>query len=95
MPLGKALTPDDPVEIKWTVDAGEIDTAIRREKGKVNLRHHRPHRLVAEARAQGASPTHADLAQALGVTIRTIEGDSAKLKAAGTPLITRRQRKSL
>ncbi|MCP4427183.1 MAG: DUF1670 domain-containing protein, partial [Chloroflexi bacterium] len=92
-PLGKPLTPADRIEIEWTIDAGEVDAAIRRENGKVGLRHHRLRRLVAEARAQGAAPTHADLARALGVATRTIERDSAKLEAAGTPLATRRQQK--
>ncbi|MCA9976626.1 MAG: DUF1670 domain-containing protein, partial [Anaerolineales bacterium] len=89
-PLGRPLTNNDRIEVVWTVDAGELDTAVHQQSGKVAQRRCRLQRLAAEARAQGAAPTHADLAQALGVNVRTIERDSAALETAGTPLFTRR-----
>jgi len=46
-------------------------------------------RLCAEASAQDAEPTVGDLAEALGVTPRTIDRDIAALRAAGAVLVTR------
>lgn len=93
VPLGRPLVPADRVEVEWTIDAGAVDAMVLKEKGKVGLRQARLLRLAAEARAHGAAPTHTDLAQALKVTTRTIERDSAKLEAVGTPLYTRRHPK--
>lgn len=47
---------------------------------KVARRQHRLKRLLDEARAQGASPTHQQLADVLGVGLRTIERDMAELR---------------
>ena len=46
-------------------------------------------RLCAEAIAQDAEPTVGDLAEALGVTPRTVDRDIAALRAAGETLVTR------
>lgn len=47
---------------------------------KVARRQHRLKRLLDEARAQGVSPTHQQLADALGIGLRTIERDMAELR---------------
>jgi DNA-binding SARP family transcriptional activator len=84
VPLGRALTAEDRVIIKWTVDAGKEDLDFLREHGSVALRRHRLRRLVAEARLQGAAPTHVELARALGYSVRTISRDFVVTRAAGT-----------
>ena len=89
VPLGRPLTDDDLISITWTLDDGGEDTAVRQESGKVGLRRHRLRRLADEALAQGALPTDADLAQALGISVRTVERDRAALAKAGHILRTR------
>ena len=84
VPLGRALTAEDRVPIRWTVDAGKEDLDFLREHGSVALRRHRLRRLVAEARLQGAAPTHVELARALGYSVRTISRDFVVTRAAGT-----------
>ncbi len=74
-PLGRPLRPDERVPVRWTVSAPE-DDAIR---GKTARRHHRLRRLLTEAESQGAAPTDDDLAQALGVSRRTILRDMQAL----------------
>ena len=75
---------EDRVPVAWTVDAGDEDIDFLREHGSVALRRHRLRRLVAEARLQGAAPTHVELARALGYSVRTISRDFVATRAAGT-----------
>jgi len=89
VPLGRSITDADRVSVRWTIDAGDIDAELLQREGKVALRQQRVRRLLAEAQAQGAAPTDADLAHALDVTERTIERDMAALQTSGT-----RRRKS-
>jgi hypothetical protein len=89
VPLGRPITEADRVMVRWTIDAGEADADLLQREGKVALRQQRVRRLLAEAQAQGATPTDTDLAHALDVTERTIERDMAALRTAGT-----RRRKS-
>jgi hypothetical protein len=84
VPLGRTLTAADRVVVELTVDAGPEDAVIRKEQGSVALRRHRLRRLVAEARVLGAAPTHAELAQLLGNSVRTIARDFAATGFAGT-----------
>jgi DNA-binding SARP family transcriptional activator/DNA-binding transcriptional ArsR family regulator len=91
-PRGRPLREDERVTVVWTVDAGPEDEALRQCEGKVALRRARILRLLAEATAQGADPTEADLARALGVTVRTIRSDVAALRRAGYPIRTRGSR---
>lgn len=88
-PKGKALTDEDKVSVWWTIDSGSADAKVLSERGKIALRHYRLQRLVNQAEIYGGMPTHADLADALGVTVRTIERDSKFLQEAGEPLRTR------
>ncbi len=91
-PLGKSLADEHYADVRWTIDDGAGDAAILRDEGKVALRRHRLQRLLDEARAQGAAPTDADLAHALGVTVRTVERDMAYLRSIGQRARTRRRR---
>jgi DNA-binding transcriptional ArsR family regulator len=75
-PLGRPLREDELVTIRWTVAAPEDETI----GGKVARRRHRILRLLQEAQDQGAAPTHSHLAEALGVSRRTIERDMAALQ---------------
>ncbi len=75
-PLGRPVREDEFVTVTWTVAAPEDETIA----GKVARRRHRVLRLLREAQAQGAAPTHRHLAEALGVSRRTIERDMAALQ---------------
>jgi tetratricopeptide (TPR) repeat protein len=75
-PLGRPVREDEFVIVTWTVAAPEDETIA----GKVARRRHRILRLLQEAQAQGAAPTHSHLAGALGVSRRTIERDMAALR---------------
>jgi DNA-binding SARP family transcriptional activator/tetratricopeptide (TPR) repeat protein len=74
-PLGRPLREDEYLAVTWTVD-DPGDEAIT---GKVARRRHQILRLLRQAQAQGAAPTHTHLAEALGVSRRTIERDMAAL----------------
>jgi tetratricopeptide (TPR) repeat protein len=87
-PRGRPLRPEEFVEVVWTVESDE-DTRVRARGGRIAERRARLRRLCAEAAAQGAEPTVADLARALGVTTRTVDRDLAALREAGEVLITR------
>ncbi|MEM7333032.1 MAG: AAA family ATPase [Chloroflexota bacterium] len=88
-PKGKPLSERDKIFVWWTLDDGTADAKFLSEHGKIALRHHRLKRLVSQAEIQGAIATHADLAQALNVTVRTIERDSKQLLQQGISLTTR------
>jgi DNA-binding SARP family transcriptional activator len=75
-----ALQGARPVQVRWTVDAGPPDTALRQARGAIALRRSRLARLLREAQGQGASPTPEQLAEALGVSKRTIQRDVAALR---------------
>jgi len=72
-----ALRGGRPVQVCWTVDAGPADAALKQAGGAIALRRARLSRLLQEAQAQGASPTVSQLADALGVSKRTIQRDLA------------------
>ncbi|GAB4503640.1 MAG: AAA family ATPase [Anaerolineales bacterium] len=69
----------EQVEVHWTVESSEEEEI----KGKVARRRHRLTRLLEEAKAQGAAPTHRHLAEVLGVGLRTIERDIEEIKWSG------------
>lgn len=69
-----------PVKVKWTVDAGPVDAALKHAQGAIALRRTRLKRLQQEAAAQGAQPTIVQLAEALNVSPRTIKRDLASLR---------------
>ncbi len=77
-----AIRGDEPLRVQWTVNAGPADVALKRGQGAIALRHARLARLLEEAQRQGADPSTADLARALGVSQRTIQRDLADLRAA-------------
>jgi DNA-binding SARP family transcriptional activator len=70
-----------PLRVHWTVDAGPADTALKRAEGAIALRRARLARLLEEAQVQGATPSTADLAQALNVSQRTIQRDLTTLRS--------------
>ena len=87
VPLGSVLTEADYKTIRWTVSS-PTDSLI---SSSVERRRHILQRLLSEAEAQGAAPTDTDLAQALGVSRRTILRDMDALAAANITLPTRRR----
>ena len=87
VPLGSVLTEADYKTISWTVSM-PTDSLISSSMAR---RRYVLQRLLAEAEAQGAAPTDTDLAQALGVSRRTILRDMEALAAANVTLPTRRR----
>jgi DNA-binding SARP family transcriptional activator len=86
-PLGRALRPDEFVEVQWTLHSA-TDDAI---SDPVERRRHRLQRLLDEAAQSAATPTDDDLARALGVSRRTILRDMAVLEAGSARSATRRR----
>lgn len=89
--LGRSLSEHDRIRIHWTPDAGNEDRLILKKQGKKSLRRHRIRRLLKEAELQGATCTDKDLAQALDVSVRTIERDMKEMREEGLELNTRRR----
>ncbi len=70
-PLGRLLREDEYVSVQWAVSAPEDEAIIN----KTVRRRYRLKRLLQQAEKQNAAPTDEDLAQALGVSRRTILRD--------------------
>lgn len=87
VPLGRKLTPNDYVNVCWTIhnltDQHIAETAVRR---RAIIQ-----RLIQEAEQQNATPTDNDLAQALNVSRRTILRDMKVLNDTGVSLPTRKR----
>lgn len=92
---GQPLQKIGTVSVRWTVDAGESDKEIGRSQGQVALRRHRIVRLLDEATAQGGLATQEDLAETLGVAVRTIKRDFAHLHKQGHFLPSRGYRQGI
>lgn len=80
---GRSLSETRQVEVVWTVNGGKADMEILSSQGRVALRRVRIQRLLDEALEQGGVASQEDLAQALQVTLRTIQRDFAALKRQG------------
>jgi DNA-binding SARP family transcriptional activator/predicted ATPase len=78
-PMGRKLRESDLVPVTWQIHMPE-DEIIQNQ---AEQRRKRILRLLEEAAAQGGAPTDDDLAQALGVSRRTILRDLAHLAASG------------
>jgi DNA-binding SARP family transcriptional activator/tetratricopeptide (TPR) repeat protein len=86
-PLGVTLSAEHRVTVWWTTERPDDDTrADGAERRQQVIR-----RLVAEATSAGALPTDDDLADACGVTRRTIQRDIDALRLAGVEIATRRR----
>ncbi|MFO7539226.1 MAG: tetratricopeptide repeat protein [Chloroflexota bacterium] len=88
VPLGRKLTPDDYVNVTWTLAQPQDESLPTHSTER---RRHVLLRLVVQAQAQGAVATDSDLAQALGVSRRTILRDVQALTEAGHTFPTRRR----
>lgn len=88
-PFGPPLTETDKVEVTLTVDAGAEDAEVKARDGLEGLRRGRILRMVDEALEQDGVLTQEDLAQVLGVDVRTIRRDVRALKAEGHLVHTR------
>lgn len=84
-PLGRPLLANEWIEITWTVKT----PGDEKIESKAERRRHRILRLLQEAQEQAAAPTVDHLAQALGVSDRTIKRDLATLRDAGQIIATR------
>ena len=87
-PLGRVLRPDEYVRVDWTISAPE-DEAIA---DKAERRQYQLMRLLEQAENQNAAPTDEDLAQALGVSRRTILRDMQSLAQEIYRLPTRKRK---
>jgi DNA-binding SARP family transcriptional activator/predicted ATPase len=85
-PLGRPLQADEVVDVAWTVSHPD-DWAVGLGSER---RRRRLVRLVGEAEAQGATVRIVDLADAVGVSERTIKRDLADLRSTGVHLRTRK-----
>jgi DNA-binding transcriptional ArsR family regulator len=88
VPRGRPLRPDELTEVIWNLEA-PAQREVGQPANKAASRQQTLLRLCAEASAQDAEPTVGDLAEALGVTPRTVDRDIAALRAAGEVLATR------
>jgi len=88
-PSGRPLMPADLVSVSWTV-TDPSDSAVG---DPAEVRRHRLRRLLVEADAQGAAATVADLAKALGASVRTIRRDLQELRSGGVEVFTRGSRR--
>ena len=88
VPRGRPLRPDELIEVIWNLEA-PAQREVGHAANKATARQEILLRLCAEASAQDAEPTVGDLAEALGVTPRTVDRDIAALRAAGEVLVTR------
>ena len=87
-PTGRSLRSDEYVQVRWTIsDPSDLDI-----RNKVDRRHHRILRLLAEAHAEGASPTVTDLANALTISEATVRRDLGHLRRNGRRADTRGSR---
>jgi DNA-binding SARP family transcriptional activator len=68
------------VEVTWTVNTGAPDAALKNAKGAIWLRRERLKRLLRESREQGAAPTNKELAEELGVSVRTVIRDMKEIQ---------------
>jgi tetratricopeptide (TPR) repeat protein len=88
VPRGRPLRPDELVDVIWNL-ADPAERQVGQAASKAAVRQELLLRLCAEAEAQDAEPTVGALAEALGVTPRTVDRDIAALRAAGQILVTR------
>jgi biotin operon repressor len=84
-PTGRALRDEELVDITWVLSTPEDETI----EDRIERRRHRLVRLASQAQQQGAAPTVADLAEALGVSASTIKRDLAALRNEGRDIPTR------
>ena len=87
-PTGRPLRPGEQVAVIWSA------APAFQGPGKGAARRAHLLRLLSEARAQGGDPAEEDLAQALGVSARTVRSDVAALRAEGRPVRTRGTRRA-
>jgi hypothetical protein len=95
-PAGKALDDCQKVTVVLTLDAGQDDFQLRRQRGVVGLRRARLFRMACEAREQGGLLSHEDLGyRLLNCGLRTIVRDLHVLRRAGIQVPTRGQQQDI
>jgi biotin operon repressor len=82
---GRPLYADELMPVVWTIDALDDPRAATERRSR------QIQRLAAEALEQGAVATVTALAEALGVTARTIKRDLQSIRRSGGDVTTRRQ----
>jgi DNA-binding SARP family transcriptional activator len=69
------------IEVSLMIDAGPADQALKLAQGAIALRRARLKRLTQQADSQGVHLTNEQLADMLGVSIRTIQRDRSELRS--------------
>lgn len=92
VPATRPARETERVRVVCTIDDGSLDAEIARAKDKTALRQHRLQRITLEANLASAAATHEELAELLGVNLRTVERDVEALAGRGVTLFTRRYR---
>jgi tetratricopeptide (TPR) repeat protein len=88
VPLGRTVRKEELVAVRWTLNAPEDESILDKAKRRL----FRLKRLIAEAEKQNAAPTDDDLAQALGVSRRTILRDMKSLDKESKPTTRKRKK---
>lgn len=92
VPATRPARENERVRVVCTVDDGALDAVIAHAQDKAALRQHRLQRIALEANLASAAATHEELAELLGVNLRTVERDVEALAGRGVTLFTRRYR---
>lgn len=92
VPATRPARENERVRVVCTVDDGALDAVIAHAQDKAALRQHRLQRIALEANLASAAATHEELAELLGVNLRTVERDVEALAGRGITLFTRRYR---
>lgn len=92
VPATRPAHETERVRVVCTVDDGALDAEIARAQDKTALRQHRLQRIALEANLASAAATHEELAELLGVNLRTVERDVEALAGRGVTMFTRRYR---
>jgi DNA-binding SARP family transcriptional activator len=71
------------IRVSLTIDAGASDQVLKKARGKIALRRERMARIQRESRSQGIKLSPRQIADLMGVSLRTVQRDMESLLAGG------------
>ena len=71
------------VRVSLTIDAGPSDQVLKNARGKIALRRERVARILRESRSQGLELSPRQVAELMGIGLRTVQRDLESLDAGG------------
>lgn len=86
---GKRMVEAKKKEVLVTVDGGREDVTYEKKRGRIELRGMRLLRVIEEGIDQGVVFSEEDLGRLLGISVRTVKRDVARLRKAGCEVQTR------